>query len=272
MPKYWLGVQCRPVDESLRAHLDLPKAQGLVVVDVVSDSPAASAGIELHDVILSANGKPLSIPSDLVASVEAVAEGSLSLKLLRSGELKTVAATPSRRPKEATGRNPATYSDSESSAFRKWIEELQGEPGRSMRFRFIHPGMILPPDAPCHPPLPEDVTVSIVKRGGQPTRVTITRANGKWEVTENELDTLPQDVRRYAEQMLGRTIADPVDSVRWLDFIPDWAAQPSVDTSSDAVPEGAVEQRLDAMIRQLDQLRRAMEQLQKEQPRKPTEK
>ena len=32
---YWLGVECRPVDDALRAQLGLPEDQGLVVENVV---------------------------------------------------------------------------------------------------------------------------------------------------------------------------------------------------------------------------------------------
>ncbi|NLY01392.1 MAG: PDZ domain-containing protein [Rhodopirellula sp.] len=268
-PIYWLGVQCRPVDESLRAHLDIPDAQGLLVGDVAPASPAAAAGIERYDVILSADSARLRIPGDLVEAVESAAGESISLELLRKGELLTTAVKPARRPEEAGGRNPSAVPGSEAEALRKWTEELQGAAGQSKRFRFIHPGMILPPDAPCHPPLPADMSLTIVKRGGDPIRITIVRKGKKWEVTENELDTLPDDVRPYAEQMLGRTMTGPVDPVRLFDFFPEHARQSRAGASSAVVPDDEVEQCLDEMTRQVEQLHRAMEQMRNRTPLSP---
>ena len=41
----WIGVMCYPVRGALRSQLDLPRGKGLVVAEVVADSPGAKAGI-----------------------------------------------------------------------------------------------------------------------------------------------------------------------------------------------------------------------------------
>ncbi len=260
-PKYWLGVQCRPVDEAMHAHLELPETHGLLVGEVVPGSPASKAGIKRHDVILTAAGSPLATPGDLVQAVESTGEKPLSLEVFRRGEVKKIAVTPSRRPKDLAGHGGIEGPEAIGELF----EELKTEPGKSMRFRFIRPGMILPHDAPCHPPLPDDVTVSIEKTGDKPLRITVTKKDRKWEVNEDELHTLPDEIRRYAEQMLGRTTIGPADPVELFDFFPDWAA-------GGATQDAMIEQRLEAMNRQLDQLRRGMEQLRGEQRGDPAEK
>ena len=57
--EYWLGVECLPVMPALRAQLNLPEKQGLLVAAVMPDSPAAKAGIKQHDVLLRVGEKPL---------------------------------------------------------------------------------------------------------------------------------------------------------------------------------------------------------------------
>src|SRR5437764_14871152 len=68
---YRIGVKCARAGEILHAQLtDLPKDQGLVVEQVVSDTPAAKAGIKNHDILLSVGDKPLAQVADLTNAIE----------------------------------------------------------------------------------------------------------------------------------------------------------------------------------------------------------
>ena len=96
--KYWLGIQCEPASDAVRDQLELPKGQGLVVVRVVSDGPAAKAGIRPNDLLLSAGDKKLSSVADLAAAVETAKESSLTLKLLRGGKPVELSVQPGLRP------------------------------------------------------------------------------------------------------------------------------------------------------------------------------
>ena len=95
---HYIGITVVPVDRTLRSHLKLAKDQGVVVTDVVKDSPAAKAGILKHDVLLSASEKPLGKLHDLHKVVTASAGKPLSIKLLRSGKPQTLNVTPEKRP------------------------------------------------------------------------------------------------------------------------------------------------------------------------------
>jgi hypothetical protein len=89
----------------------------------------------------------------------------------------------------------------------KWLQGMwpENENGRPpLRFRFVHPGMILPPGVAVAPPLPADMSVVISKEGDQPAKIVVRRGAEKWEVTEQNLDKLPADVRTHIEGMLGR--------------------------------------------------------------------
>ena len=67
MPKYWIGLLGGSItpDNPLRAHLDLPENQGLIVANVVPDGPAAKAGLKQHDILLRANDTDLHEMQDL---------------------------------------------------------------------------------------------------------------------------------------------------------------------------------------------------------------
>src|SRR5437764_8419374 len=67
--EYWLGVQIAELPEVAKQQLGVD--QGLVVEDVMPDSPAAKAEIRKHDILVKADDTPLKEPSDLVKSVEA---------------------------------------------------------------------------------------------------------------------------------------------------------------------------------------------------------
>ena len=71
----WLGVQIQNVDEDLAANLDLPTPKGALVSSVQAGTPAASAGVEQGDVILSFDGKPIDQVRQLSRAVAAVEPG-----------------------------------------------------------------------------------------------------------------------------------------------------------------------------------------------------
>ena len=52
--------------------------------------------------------------------------------------------------------------------------------------------------------LPENVTVSIVRKGTDPAKITVKKDEQSWEVTEKELSNLPEDVRKLVDPMIPR--------------------------------------------------------------------
>ena len=51
--------------------------------------------------------------------------------------------------------------------------------------------------------LPEDVTVTTVRKGTAPMKVAVQKGNQSWEVSEKELAKLPTEIRHYAEMALS---------------------------------------------------------------------
>jgi serine protease Do len=86
-----LGIAVAPAEVArrLRAAVGLGERDGLLVREVTEDGAAATAGVQVGDLIVTADGAALRSPDDLLAAVDA-AETSLRLGLVRGAEEHTV--------------------------------------------------------------------------------------------------------------------------------------------------------------------------------------
>jgi hypothetical protein len=123
----------------------------------------------------------------------------------------------------------------------------------SLRFRFVHPGAIVPRDAIAAKPLPANTSIVIRKEGDKPIQITVKQGDKSWEVTEKELDKLPADVRPHVEQMLGKGPLGILGGLSSSDFVPEMMGQSAGDPR--------VEKRLNEMNRRMDQMMKNMEEL-----------
>jgi S1-C subfamily serine protease len=87
-----LGVAIAPsfVARKLRRAVGLPDADGLLIRDVVDDSPAARAGLAQGDLITAAAGNPVRTPDDLFDALRAVQDGAIELTIVHGTEERTV--------------------------------------------------------------------------------------------------------------------------------------------------------------------------------------
>ncbi len=94
----WLGVRLAPVPEALKAHLG---SDGVMVTNVVVDSPADKAGLERYDVIVEFGGQAVHAFADLQAALEKVDPGQdVTLRIIRNGREQVLHVRPGRRPEE----------------------------------------------------------------------------------------------------------------------------------------------------------------------------
>jgi len=97
----WLGVQIQPVTPDIADGLGMKKAEGAMVDEPQSGSPAAKAGIESGDVITAVNGTPVKDARDLARTISMMApDSSVKLDLIRQGEQKTVPLTLAQMPND----------------------------------------------------------------------------------------------------------------------------------------------------------------------------
>jgi PDZ domain len=215
--KFWIGLLGGPIpaDNTLRAQLDLPENQGLVVANVVPKSPAAKAGLKQHDILLKGNGKDLREMKDLVDLVmsEGAKKGQITLDVLRRNKHETVNLKPEDRPADAemqpgeSGGGGVGFGYGQSGPMMPPdpFGGRQGMPRPSgpmqFNFRNFGPGVIVEPFTG----LPNGVSISIQKQNDKPTHITVQRGDDKWDITGEDaeaLKKLPDDLRPAVERML----------------------------------------------------------------------
>jgi serine protease Do len=97
----WLGVHVQNVTDEIAASLGLEEPKGALVAKVSPGSPAAAAGIEPSDVIVTFDGQPVENMRSLPRAVAATAIGkSVAVELLRKGETKSFSVTIGRLPED----------------------------------------------------------------------------------------------------------------------------------------------------------------------------
>ena len=139
MGKYMLGVECVPVPEALRMHLQMDENTALLIRSISPDSPAVEAGLEKHDILLFADDQSLATQKELTEAVDLAGEEdrSLTLTFIRRGEEQSAEITPTKRPVGQARRNPNIA-----------IPRMPGiKPGiPRIQIQEMGPGVILPDD------------------------------------------------------------------------------------------------------------------------------
>jgi hypothetical protein len=303
---YWLGLGIAVPSPEMRRELKLPEGQGLVVQSVIPDGPAAKADIKLKDVLLKAGDKPLKQVQDLLDVANEAKDKPIAIDIQRiNGNQEKVTVTPAKRPAppsaaqadklradsqrimEQARRNQAEAQRLELEARRlELLSQLSGMPnagGAPFQVQILGPGQILPPDVlmPMRVPLPDDMTIMINKTGGKPAEVMVQWGKEKWEVTEEQLDKLPERVRRFVDQMLGRVaisiIGGQAGGVRVIapgepatPPVRPLAKQPPLNPTPGAAAapaETRLERRIEDLNARLDRLTRLVEEMNSAQPR-----
>jgi len=139
-----IGVVCEAAEPLLRRHLKLDNA-GLVVVSVSKAMPAAEAGVEVDDILLSVNERKLTTRDELVELVSASEGMPLQLTLLRDGEPHTMTVIPRKMTVPVERLMEATPNLMVNEELRKMMEN-GGQFGQLM-----HPGVIVEGEVPSSP-------------------------------------------------------------------------------------------------------------------------
>jgi serine protease Do len=102
----WIGVQIQPVTAEIAEGMGLKKAAGALVSEPQPNSPAAKAGIESGDVIVTVDGNAVTDARDLARRISTMAPGTaVKLSVLHQGQEKTVTVTLGTLPKERAAAN-----------------------------------------------------------------------------------------------------------------------------------------------------------------------
>ena len=113
----WLGVRIQSVTEDLAAALGMDAPSGALVAELL-DGPAAEAGLQRGDVILTFDGKDVPSSRDLVLMIaETESDTKVTVGVLRQGEMQMIEVElASREQAEAVGVASASPAEPETES------------------------------------------------------------------------------------------------------------------------------------------------------------
>ncbi len=118
----WLGVKLQSITEDISQSMNLAGKRGALIADVTKDGPSAKAGVEVGDVIVEFDGKPITEMRALPRAVGETDVGrQVKIKLLRKGQ--TVDLTVELGLLDEEDKTVAASSGPGSSSERK-LEQL----------------------------------------------------------------------------------------------------------------------------------------------------
>ncbi len=98
----WLGIYIQNIDEDLQEAWDLPTDDGVIVSDVVKDSPAEKSGLEEGDVIVKYDGKTVTSTGRLTRMTRrSKPDTEVKLDILRDGKSQELTVTIGKREDDA---------------------------------------------------------------------------------------------------------------------------------------------------------------------------
>jgi membrane-associated protease RseP (regulator of RpoE activity) len=147
-----LGVRVEKLSDDLAQALGMSGDEGVLVVQVLEDTPAQKAGIRAGDVIVRIDGEMVSDPDELVKALGS-SDGSVDIVLVRKGDRRTIRTelergatprawsttpAPNARPRRfdvripEPGRSPQVYrwrakDDAENQDLREELRQLRRE-------------------------------------------------------------------------------------------------------------------------------------------------
>ena len=96
----WIGVQTRELTPELAEALKLGEARGVLIGGVVTDAPAAKAGIKPGDVLTRIGEHTVATPAELLASVAALKPQShVEVAVQRAGKAMNFSLAVGQRPR-----------------------------------------------------------------------------------------------------------------------------------------------------------------------------
>ncbi|VAV94946.1 HtrA protease/chaperone protein [hydrothermal vent metagenome] len=113
----WLGIQLQEVTTEIAAALGLKERGGVLVAEVMDDTPAKKSGLESGDVILGVSGVDVASPNALSRRVASFSPGKkIQLKILRDGKKRNITVTLGERDGETVVENDEPANDNDTLA------------------------------------------------------------------------------------------------------------------------------------------------------------
>jgi len=95
----WLGIYMRDVDDKISAYLDLPIKEGVVVIEIVKDSPAEHMGLKQYDIIKEINDQKAKKSDEVLKMIQKMKpKEPINMIIYRDGKNYSLAGRLSERP------------------------------------------------------------------------------------------------------------------------------------------------------------------------------
>lgn len=131
----FIGVLTRPVPHELRSQFSLPEGFGLMVDEVMPDTPAQTAGLKAHDILVKLGDQRLVNMEQLMTLVRSQKKGEvISLTVISGGQESVVSVTVGERMMPVPPPGPAEggrfipmdrYRDGEGPDGPRWSQPRQ---------------------------------------------------------------------------------------------------------------------------------------------------
>ncbi|HVV99648.1 MAG TPA: PDZ domain-containing protein [Planctomycetaceae bacterium] len=200
---WWIGLICEPASDARRQELNLD-GKGLVIQQVIPNSPAAAAGLKENDIVVAVGETAIESLDQLIAAVTKANGQVLKLEIIREGAHQHINVTPKKRPAEfGTTLGIRLVPNPTETPLLPAVgaPPVAGEPPAIAVAP--SPGAVIPALVPAPAAtLPDDMEVVIRKQGSEPARIKVTQGNKTWKTVEGELDMLPPAARPFVDRAL----------------------------------------------------------------------
>ncbi|MBI3010332.1 MAG: trypsin-like peptidase domain-containing protein [Candidatus Omnitrophica bacterium] len=97
----WLGIQIQDITEDVAQYYGLSEKSGVLIYEVIPESPASKAGLKDGDIIKAFDGQPVAHSRQLIDHVSQTPEGrKASVEVLREGKKQVFSVEIGQRPEE----------------------------------------------------------------------------------------------------------------------------------------------------------------------------
>ncbi len=218
-PTYWIGIRGRSIESAvLRTHLQLAEDMGVVIEEIMDNSPAAKAGLRKHDILLRANGDAVDNMQVLQSLVRASKEKPLELKIIRLGKQEKISLVPEVLPKEMLERQRAAAAGPMGRMNGQLYGRRLDAAGMQqllaqLGMRDFGPGMVFRPgEQQEFQHMQGGVSISVRRNNDGPAHITVKQGDKIWRIEGNDkeaLNKLPENVRPQVEQLLKHPDSRP---------------------------------------------------------------
>ncbi len=164
-----LGALIQDLNEDLAKSFNFDSTKGVLIGDVLDDSPAKKAGLKSGDIVVEFNGKPMENANQLRMAVAATGPGTSSeLTIVRDGKRQTVKITTDELTDETAKAGPSGAEES-SADFGLTVQTLTPELADQLGYEQDQQGVVI-----------TDVdATSIAARAGLRQRDLVMEVDGK---------------------------------------------------------------------------------------------